>query len=302
MSITNNETRGEIGVVIVAYNSSKHLPGLFESLKSANKLISSVNIIENNSPEKLRTTKIIGRIQQTHPELHIRYVQNKKNTGFGAACNQGAKKIRSKYILFLNPDTRLKEKALQILLEHSKMRNCDIIGGKCIKNKTSIHRTAVRHPDLVVGLFEFSNLGKILNTKSGQSRFYYEDIQIEKARDDIHVDAVSGAYLLIKRESLNKLTGFDENFFMYLEDVDLGHRANLAGMKVCYCPHSEIWHEGGASSKNKYRITHKAWFDSRKMYYKKHYGYGVNAIIQPLFTLEEILLKVRSHVMRERTK
>ena len=100
----------------------------------------------------------------------------------------------------------------------------------------------------------------------------------------------------ITRKAFIELDGFDENIFMYLEDVDLGKRASDLGMKVIFCPHSTIWHIGGASSYNKYKIRHQAWFDSRKYYFKKHFGLLINLIIQPLYTIEEFMLKKLKHI------
>jgi GT2 family glycosyltransferase len=150
----------------------------------------------------------------------------------------------------------------------------------------------VRKPNLNIGLFEFSNFGKLFKTERGHTDFYYLDNpKILKGSSDINVDALGGAYLMIRRDSFDKLNGFDEAFFMYLEDVDLSVRANNLGMKVIYCPHSIIKHVGGASSDNKYKIRHQAWFDSRKYYFKKHFGFLTNLIIQPIYTIEEFLLK-----------
>lgn len=166
-----------------------------------------------------------------------------------------------------------------------------IIGGKAIDYSGRIHNTVVRIPDLFTGLFEFSNLGKIFGVHRSHDKFYYKDTDVINLTSDSTVGAVSGAYLLVKKRVFNNLEGFDENIFMYLEDVDLCKRANDLGYKVMFCPHSKISHVSGASSTNKYRINHQAWFESRKYYYKKHFNFLVNFVIQPLYILEEYMLK-----------
>lgn len=288
----SNTNKVTISIVIVAYNSYKQLKKLLPTILKSTDIVSKTYIIENFSPERKATEKYVNNFAKLHKDINIQYIKNNKNMGFGSACNQGAALCRSTYILFLNPDTQLKPKSLQILKSHIVNGNYDIMGGECIKNNGDVHRTAVRHPGLIVGMFEFSNLGKLFKTKAGEKEFYYSDNYLRKSIKDIRVEAVSGAYLLVKKTSFMKLNGFDENFFMYLEDVDLGHRATSSGMKVYYCPHSKIIHEGGASSKNKYRIVNSAWYDSRKKYFLKHYGLLTNLVIQPIFLLDKLISSI----------
>lgn len=287
----------QISIVIVTFNSSISLPKLIKSIEKSNEYVSKIIVIENSSPDKIITRRVLKGLINKYRTLKIEYHENKINEGFAYACNQGANMAYSKYILFLNPDTILKRNSLKILLEHTVQGNYDIAGGQCKKIGSGIHSTAVRHPDLKIGLLEFTNVGKILHINEGNNRFYYKDKDIENSKIDTPVEAVSGAFLLIKKISFRKLHGFDERFFMYLEDVDLGHRAKILGMRVYYCPHSKIFHEGGASSKNKYRIVHKAWFQSRKYYYMKHHSVFVNLIIQPIFIVEELFLASRMRIL-----
>jgi GT2 family glycosyltransferase len=197
----------------------------------------------------------------------------------------------------LNPDTILNKSSLQILLEHAEKNSIYLMGGKTLKDNGNIHNTVVRFPTISIGLFEFTNLGKIFGVKKGHQQFYYEDIKIYKSKVDIRVEALGGAYLLAKLKSFKSINGFDEDYFMYLEDVDLGLRAYKAGLKVMFCPHSEIEHVGGASSTNKHHIRHQAWYDSRRIYFRKHHGNMVNMFMQPLYVIEELLLKLREHYL-----
>lgn len=283
----------QISIVTVTYNSSNTILKLLHSLEKSNniKQISEVIIIENNSPEKLLTIKNINNYKNTS-KLKIKAILSKKNNGFAKSCNFGAKLARSSYILFINPDTEVYPDSIPTLIEHSIINNTDISGGKSVSYKNVRHLTVVRKPDIIIGLFEFSNLGKIFNTQLGHNHFYYLDnSNVLKDKHDVVVDAIGGAYLLVKKKSFNALNGFDEKFFMYLEDVDLSVRAKEMNFKIMYCPHSVIKHIGGASSTNQYRIRHSAWFNSRKYYFKKHHNLAINLIIQPLYLIEEMLLK-----------
>lgn len=288
----------QITIVTVTYNSSNTILNFLKSLEKSKKieLIREVIIIENNSPEKLQTIKNIEGFRITS-KLKINTILSKKNNGFAKSCNYGAKIARSNYILFINPDTEVYTNSIPTLVEHTLKNNADISGGKSINYKGVRHLTVVRKPNLIIGLFEFSNLGKIFNTQIGHNHFYYLDSSsVLKDKQDVVVDAIGGAYLLVRKKSFNDLSGFDEKFFMYLEDVDLSVRAKEMNFKIMYCPHSIIKHIGGASSTNQYRIRHSAWFSSRKYYYRKHHNFFINLIIQPLYIIEEMLLKKFKHL------
>jgi len=274
-------------IITVTYNSSDKIERFLNSLLLNSSNIKEVFIIENNSPDKLKTETICKKYSK---KLHLTFTFN-QNVGFGKSCNLGVTLSKSKYFIFLNPDTELNEGSLETLINHYSSNNADIIGGKALTYQGKPHGSAVRIPNLFIGIFEFSNLGKLLKISGAHKKFYYEDREILKSIKDEVVDAVSGGYMLTNKEVWNKLKGFDENIFMYLEDVDFGKRAKDIGLKTVFCPHSVIWHVGGASSKNKYRINHQSWFDSRKYYYRKHFGLLSNTIIQAIYTVEEYFLK-----------
>lgn len=280
-----------VSIVIVTYNSADHILNLLNSLKSVS-LIEKIIVIENNSPQASKTERIIKKYISENQQKSIQFISNTKNDGFGKSCNLGAKLCDSKFILFINPDTLVEPNSIKVLYDHAVNSYADLIGGKSFTFFGKRHLTVIREPNLNIGLFEFSNLGKIFRTERGHSDFYYlNKHSIINSKNDTEVDALGGAYLMVNKSSFVALNGFDEKFFMYLEDVDLSVRAKQLGMKVVYCPHSKIKHIGGASSDNKYKIRHQAWFDSRKYYFRKHFGLWINLLIQPLYSVEELLLK-----------
>jgi len=285
----------KISIIVVTYNSSKTINTLLKSIDtlSNQNLIKELIIIENNSPDRDETTKIFKKYKFNYIKSK-QYVLSKANYGFAKSCNIGASLASGDFLLFLNPDTELISSSLNTLLSHAIKNNTDLIGGLSERYDGEIHKTVVRYPTLLVGLLEFSNIGKFIHNYFGNNYFYYVDKNLYQSRYDTIVEGLGGAYLLVKKSSFHKLNGFDERFFMYLEDVDLCYRANLKGMKIQFCPHSKIKHIGGASSKNKYHIRHQAWYDSRKAYYKKHFGVLANILIQFVFNVDELILKIRS--------
>src|SRR3989339_468917 len=270
-----------ISIITVTYSSSTRIVNLLQSIENSSdiKFVKEIIIIENNSPDKLKTQTNINRYKRKS-KLVIKFIKSNENYGFGKSCNYGASITTSKYILFINPDTEVKKHSISTLLNHTILTNADISGGKSVTYEGKRHLTVVRKPNIIIGLFEFSNLGKFFHIRFGHSKYYYLDkTDVLDDKSDRVVDAIGGAYLLIKNKVFQQLNGFDEKFFMYLEDVDLSIRANKLNYKIVYCPHSIIKHIGGASSENKYKIRHSAWFDSRKYYFRKHHNIFINLII-----------------------
>jgi len=282
-------------IFTVTYNSSETILSFLKSLENNWKYINTVFILENNSPDKHKTEYLVKQYIANNKKLSYKifFKLQSENFGFARSCNESLKLGHSPYILFLNPDAQLKSNSLEIMISHAINGEADIVGGLVEDYHGNTQYTAVYKPGFIVGIFEFTNLGKLLNISIGKRKFYPQSQINFSIENDIEVDAVSGAYLLIKRKSFVKLMGFDERFFMYLEDVDLGVRAISQKMRVLFCPHSSILHIGGFSSKNKYKIHHKAWFESRKYFYKKHYGFFINLVLQPVFYIEEKLLYLR---------
>lgn len=278
-----------ISIVTVTYNSSKNLLAYLMALEQqyySDKF--ELIIVDNNSSDK----KIVKSILNEYKSIKSNRIKRKflsENLGFAAGCNYGASFAKYEYILFLNPDTILPTNSLKILEEHAKKHRANIAGGKCtfMTDRSKIHNTVYYTPSIRTLLFEFSNLGK-LTKFSG--RFYYDQ---EAILNDTLVDGLGGAYLLIKKISFKKLKGFDSNMFMYLEDVDLCTRAKLDGMKIVYCPHSLVNHIGGASSNNKYKIHHNAWYKSREYYAKKHFPTYISFPIIIMYKIERMVLEIR---------
>ncbi|OQA83044.1 MAG: N-acetylglucosaminyl-diphospho-decaprenol L-rhamnosyltransferase [Microgenomates group bacterium ADurb.Bin238] len=251
-----------LDILIVTYNSEKFIQHLISDL-SESKVVNKILIYDNNSNDRTRS------IIEKHKTSKVITFFGDKNIGFAKAMNILVKNSKTEYQILVNPDIKLKNHAIEILLKCAIRQKSDIAGGAMIGEDGSIQRSFTRIPTPMTILFEFTNLKKIFPNNRWHKNFLYKDISYPK--HSIEVGSVSGGYMLIKKSSFELLHGFDENFFMYLEDVDICKRAHQNNMKVIYCPNSRVFHSGGGSSNNKHRIHYSAWDKARMWYIKKNH-------------------------------
>lgn len=282
-----------IDIVTVTHNSSEYIRRFLIALKRNKKVINSLILIDNNSKDWDRLKKKVDTFKKENKySYNIVLIRNYSNVGYGIASNQGAKFAKSRSILFLNPDSIPIGTSIITMYSHLRRSGADIIGGTTMDEKYESLFSGVRYPNVKIGLLHFTNLGKLLKLNH-RNFFYYPARPYKKTDKEIKVNAVSGAAMLINKTMFNKLSGFDEHFFMYLEDVDLCLRANTLNGKIYICPHSRFVHNAGSSSADtKTRTNQKAWFRSRKYYYKKHFNFFVNILIQPLMLVDELVTKI----------
>jgi GT2 family glycosyltransferase len=275
-------SRENLSVIIVTYNSSKYIKKCLNSIfKSDDTLKKEIIIVDNNSQDN--TVKILNSFRKK-----IKLIKESNNVGFSKAINSGIATSKYPYILLINPDTILSDSSISKLIKEKEKHGVEICGGKMIKNDGSIHGTYVRKPNLLIGVFDFSNLRKIFPNNKWHKYFYYQDMG--NIMESFRVDAVSGGFMLIEKKIIKSIGPFDEHFFMYLEDIDFCIRAKEHGYSIMYCPSSIIWHEGGGSSNNTDKINYSAWINSRSYYFKKHIKFYENIILQILFTVDRCVI------------
>lgn len=239
-------------------------------------------VVDNDSNDS--TLKIVIK------EKNITLLKQNQNTGFAKGINKGIRLASGDLLLILNPDTKLYKNSLKNLYLCMKTSGSKIVGGLSYQRDKTVHGSYVRKPNLFTLLFDYSNLRKVFPWDIVHKLHYYHDMGQPRSRT--YVDVVSGSFMLVDKKVINKIGYFDENFFMYLEDVDFCIRAIKENIKISLCPESKIFHEGGASSENKDRILHDAWDKSRRYYAKKHFGKLENMIIQPVFATDNLLTKI----------
>jgi GT2 family glycosyltransferase len=205
--------------------------------------------------------------QENYPD--IKYINNRINLGFSRAVNIGIRQCAGKYILLLNPDTRLKNNAAMILARYlDDQPDVGIVGSKILNNNGSVQFSCRSFPSYKTAFFNRYSLLTKLFPKNKYSNEYFNPVGSHDK--PIEVDWLSGSCMMIRKQALDTVGLFDENFFMYCEDVDICRRMKSHGWKVVYYPHAVVYHSIGLSSAhNKIQTTierHKSMW----VYYKKH--------------------------------
>jgi N-acetylglucosaminyl-diphospho-decaprenol L-rhamnosyltransferase len=196
-------------------------------------------------------------------------ITNPKNLGFGKACNKAYPFCSGEYILLLNPDTRSTTDVLGHLVAFLENNaSYAVAGPQQIDDNQNVSRTCGRFPSFLSAFFEVTGLSKLAPSVF-LSAPIMKDWNHKGSRD---VDHVMGSYMLIRKSAVEKTGFMDEDYFVYMEDLDLSKRLHDAGYKTYYDASCKVFHAGGgtgakASSKRlAYSIT------SRRIYWKKHLG------------------------------
>lgn len=229
-----------VDIIIVNWNSGDQLrsclSSVYKTSSPALKKFLNVIVVDNGSKDQS-----LLKIQQDFPELLL--INNKDNRGFGAACNQGALSSKAKYILFLNPDTVLSGGSIDIpvdFLERAENRDYAVCGIQIINERGVISRSCARFPRVIDFIADIIGISKLFpNFPLGMHLSNWNHM------DNKAVDHVIGAFYLVRRDIFEKLGGFDERFFVYLEDLDLSRRIHENGQKIYYLTDAQCFHKGG---------------------------------------------------------
>lgn len=267
----------DLSIVIPSYNTKELLEDCLQSIKEAKTKVSLEIIVVDNAS----SDSSIEMVRKKFGEVIV--IENRVNKGFAQAVNQGWKKAKGKYILFLNSDTVVKNESLDLLVNYAR-NNPEVgaVSGKLTLRDGKIDPDAHRgFPTPWSSLTFFLGFEKLLP----KSRLFAQYHQGWKDRHTIHeIDSGAGALLLVPKRILEELKGWDERYFFYGEDIDLCYRIKQKGYKVVFHPGTEVVHYKGASSglrreskdvsrlsrQNLIRVT-KGSIDAWKIFYTKFY-------------------------------
>jgi len=206
---------------------------------------------------------------------HVTLIANQQNVGFGRAVNQGLARARAPRVLIMNPDARLNPGVLAgLCAELERHDRCALVGPRIFDPDGSVQGSARGDPDMLTGLFGRSAPLRRLLPALAASRRNVVDESIASGTSSLVVDWLSGACVLVRRDALAEVHGFDERYFLYWEDADLCRRLRARGYHARYVPSVSVVHRVGHSSRTARASSIRAFHDSAYLYYATHVAPG----------------------------
>jgi len=268
---------GEIllSVVIVNWNAGEYLPRCLASIYEQD-IDLEVILVDNASTDRSER-----KAKEMFPQ--IRLIQMGENRGYSAGCNAGIKEAKGEFILILNPDTVVLPGAFAKLLKFARENpRAGIIGPQMIGFDGKVQMSCRRFPSYETGLFRGTFLERLMPRSRTLSRYLLSSWDHSTPRE---VDWVSGAAMFLRREFLKEGGLFDETFYMYCEDIDMGMRAREFGWKVMYCPYAKIMHRIGGSSDKRVIPMLVKFHLSHYLFFRKHWGWRTSFIGEALLVV-----------------
>jgi O-antigen biosynthesis protein len=255
----------KLSVVIVNYNVKFFLEQCLHSVEVATKgLESEVFVVDNNSVD--------GSVEMVAEKFpNVKIIANTENTGFSKANNQAILQSSGEYVLLLNPDTVVEHdtftKSVAFMDAHPDAGG---LGIKMVDGKGRFLPESKRGlPTPVVAFYKIFGLSALFPRSKtfGQYHLGYLD------KEQTHVvDVLAGAYMMLRRETLDKTGLLDEDFFMYGEDIDLSYRITKAGYKNYYYPGARIIHYKGESTKKSSVNYVFVFYNAMVIFARKHFS------------------------------
>lgn len=259
-----------LSVIIVNYNVKYFLEQCLCSVRKAvaantqqtGRRNVEVWVVDNNS-----TDNSVEYLQMKFP--FVQYTQNTVNQGFAKANNQAIQKANGKYILFLNPDTIVPEDAFTKCIEFMEATpDAGALGVQMIDGTGQYLKESKRgFPSLWVSFCKMSGLTRWFPTSKIFARYYMGHLSNQQIQK---VDILSGAFMMAKKEVLDKIGGFDEQFFMYGEDIDLSYRIQQAGFTNYYFSDCTIIHFKGESTRKDSKYV-RQFYKAMVQFVQKHF-------------------------------
>ncbi len=255
----------DLSIIIVNYNVKEFVKNLLSSIEKAKSSHSiEVIIVDNNSTDG--SSEILAK---DYPQYLI--IVNKENVGFGKANNQALEIAQGKFILLINPDTIVREDTFNKLIEFfNKNPRAGMVGCKVLNPDGTLQLACRRsYPTPWVSFCKAVGLSTLFPKSKLFAKYnltYLPENEINE------VDAISGAFMMFRREVYDKIGGFDPRFFMYGEDLDLCYRTQKAGFEVYYVPATEIIHYKGESTKRSSIDETRIFYDAMHLFVKKHFA------------------------------
>lgn len=279
----------KLSVIIVNYNVRHFLDQCLTSVARAmEQLEVEVFVVDNQSVDGS-----VEMVREKHPWVHL--IANKENTGFSKANNQAIRLSKGEYVLLLNPDTVVEEdtfrKCISFMDAHPDAGG---LGVKMIDGKGHFLPESKRGlPSPAVAFYKIFGLSALFPKSKIFGRYHLGYLD----KDETHeVEVLAGAFMMMRKEALDKVGLLDETFFMYGEDIDLSYRLIRGGYKNYYFPDARIIHYKGESTKKSSINYVIVFYKAMIIFASKHFSQG-NARLFSFFINIAIYLRAGAAIL-----
>ena len=252
----------EFSIVIPSWNTRELLRECLASVEAAPKPSAEIIVVENGSEDGSGEM-----VAECFPD--VRLIVNEQNEGFAKGSNQGMREARGRYVLLLNSDTEIQEDALLrlhgFLEEHADYGS---VAPRLVHPDGRTQPTVQAFPTLWTPLFFATPFERWFPNSPELQRYFMRGWAQEDSAD---IDQPPAACLLIRRAVLDQVGLFDEDLWLFFNDVDLSKRMRSAGWRTRYLAEAKVLHHVGAST-SKFGSFVPVWQRNRLAYYRKHYG------------------------------
>ena len=255
----------KLSIVIVNYNVKHFVEQCLISVyKATNNIESEVFVVDNNSVDGS-----CSMIKERFPETIL--IENKKNHGFSYANNQALKQAKGQYILLLNPDTVVEEDCFEKCIQF--MDSKSDVGGltvKMIDGKGNFLPESKRAlPTPMVSFYKIFGLSSLFPKSKRFAKYYLGHLDKYEVNE---IEILPGAFMFLRKETLDKTGYLDEVYFMYAEDIDLSYRITKSGYKNYYNPETTIIHYKGESTKKGSLNYVYVFYNAMIIFARKHFS------------------------------
>jgi GT2 family glycosyltransferase len=237
---------------------------LYSVQKACTNIESEIIVADNNSTDGSRTY-----LQNNFPT--VKFIWNNDNIGFAKANNLALEKAEGEFILFLNPDTLLAEDSIEKCMQFFKTNETiGALGIHMVDGSGNFLKESKRaFPSPLTSLFKLSGLARLFPKSKLFAKYHLGHLP---ENENHEVDVLAGAFMMMSKKILDEIGNFDEQFFMYGEDVDLSYRIQKAGYKNYYFAESSIIHFKGESTKRGSLNYVRLFYKAMSLFVKKHYS------------------------------
>ena len=255
----------QLSVIIVNYNVKYYLEQCLESVRRASQGLQVETFVVDN----LSSDGSIAYLRERFPE--VTFIENKENVGFARANNQAIRMSAGKYVLLLNPDTIVAEDTLARFIAFMDTHtDAGGAGAYMLRtNGTFAPESRRGLPTPFVAFCKMSGLAALFPKSRLFGRYYMRYLDENEANK---IEIISGAFMFLRREALDKAGLLDEDFFMYGEDIDLSYRILKEGYANYFLPSRMLHYKGESTVKSSYRYVY-TFYQAMQLFFNKHYAH-----------------------------